>query len=232
MYAIIREGDGKFYTSMVFGCYKSADRCDYTNRFWIVLNKEKSALIKQPVLEQNTECLMPTVIITDADQNGWNRINENEESVDFLPTGALLSMLDHNRVPSELTRRCIEMDGAYRFASIRAINTADDIRDLEWASGGFHDAYIAEIKEVDNSLYILFDGTWGCSIEVWLSGEVSYDVSGREPEKGDPYWMGSTVAIEDGFVYLIDDEDISVSEIDSSCCWFRARTMRYRVIPD
>ena len=40
------------------------------------------------------------------------------------------------------------------------------------------------------------------------------------------------VVIEDGFVYLIDDEESSVSEIDTDCCWFRARTMRYRVIPD
>ena len=51
MYAIIREDDGKFYTSMVFGYYKSSDATDYKNRFLIVLNKAKTALIKQHVLE-------------------------------------------------------------------------------------------------------------------------------------------------------------------------------------
>ena len=44
MYAIIREGDGNFYTSLVFGYYKSSDDSDYKNRFWIVLNKSKTAL--------------------------------------------------------------------------------------------------------------------------------------------------------------------------------------------
>lgn len=47
-----------------------------------------------------------------------------------------------------------------------------------------------------------------------------------------PYWMGSTVTIDNGFVYLIDDEDVSVHDINSSYCWFKAKTMKYRVIPD
>ena len=232
MYAIIREGDGNFYTSMVFGYYKTSDDSDYKNRFWIVLNKSKTALIKQHVLQQNTTYLNPMVLITDADESGWNKISANEESVDFLPTVELLSMIDSDTVPSELTQKCIDMDSAYKFESIRIINNADDIRDLEWVSGGFHDAFIAEKKESENSLYLLFDGTWGCKIEVWFEGDISYDTSSRDPEKFDPYWMGSTVSIENGFVYLIDDEDISVNDINSSYCWFKARTMKYRVIPD
>lgn len=232
MYAIIREGDGRFYTSTVFGYYKSSDNSDYKNRFWIVLNKEKNALIKQHIFQPDTKYLIPTVLITDADISGWNTISENEESVDFLPTEELLSMIDCDAVPSELTRKCIELDGAYHFESIRTVNTANDIRDLEWVSGGFHDAFIADIKDDGNSLYILFDGTWGCKIEVWFEGEVSYDASSRDPKKGDPYWMGSTVMIDSGFVYLIDGEDVSISDIHSDFCWFRGKTMKYRAIPD
>ena len=232
MYAIIREGDGKFYTSMVFGYYKSSDDSDYKNRFWIVLNKEKTALVKQHVLQQNTKYLIPMVLISDADANGWNKIGENQESVDFLPIEDLLSMIDGGTVPNELTRKCIELDSAYKFESIRTIGTVNDIRDLDWVSGGFHDAFIADIKQNDDSLYILFDGTWGCKIEVWFEGDISYDTSSRDPEKRDPYWMGSTVTIDNGFVCLIDDEDVSINDINSSYCWFKARTMKYRVIPD
>lgn len=232
MYAIVREGDGKFYTSMVFGYYKSSDDTDYKNRFWVVLNKEKTTLIKQSVLQQNTKYLIPMVLITDADDSDWNKISDNEESVDFLPTAELLSLIDSNSVPSELTRKCIELDSAYQFESIRTINSANDIRDLEWVSGGFHDAFISEKREGVDSLYILFDGTWGCKIEVWFEGEVSYDASSRDPKTEDPYWYGSTVMIEDGFVYLIDDEDVSISALNSSYCWFKAKTMKYRVIPD
>lgn len=232
MYAIVREGNGKFYTSMVFGYYQSSDYADYKNRFWIVLNKAKTALVKQQVFQQNTKYLSPMVLITDADETDWNKISENEESVDFLPTRELLSLIDSNHVPSELTRKSIEMDKAYQFEPIRTINTTNDIRDLEWASGGFHDAFIAEKRECDNSLYVLFDGTWGCKIEVWFDGEVSYDTSSRDPEKYIPYWFGCTVTMEDGFVYLIDDEDVSVKDINPNYCWFKGRTMKYRVIPD
>ena len=184
MYAMIREGDGNFYTSMVFGYYKSSDDFDYENRFWVVLNKAKTSLVKQHVLQQGTEYLIPMVLIADADESGWNKISENEESADFLPTGELLSMIDSDTVPSELICKCIELDRAYKFESIRAINTANDIRDLQWVSGGFHDAFIADMKEDGSSLYILFDGTWGCKIEVWFEGEVSYDASSRDPENG------------------------------------------------
>lgn len=232
MYAIIREGDGQFYTSMVFGYYRSSDKSDYKNRFWIVLNKEKNALIKQHVFKQNTKYLIPMVLITDADETAWNKLSENEESVDFLPTGELLPLIDSNCVPDELTRKCIDMDSAYRFESLRAIESINDIRDLMCVSGDFHDAFIAEKKELDNSLYILFDGVWGCKIEVWFEGEVAYDTSCRDSGKYDPYWSSSTVTVEDGFVYLIDDENVSVSDLDSSFCWFKARSMKYRVIPN
>lgn len=232
MYAIIREGDGKFYTSMVFGFYKSSDEYDYKKRFWIILNKEKTELIKQHALQQNTKYLIPMVLITDADQTNWNQVSENEESVDFLPTSELLSLIDNHAVPEELVQKCIEMDNAYRFESIRTVTTSEDIRDLDWVSGGFHDAYISEIKEGEQQLCILFDGTWGCKIKVWFDGEVAYDVSSRDPELHDPCWFGSTIMIQGGFVYLVDDEDVSVEEITSGYCWFRARNMKYRVIPD
>lgn len=232
MYAIVREGNGLFYTSMVFGYYKTSDNADYKNRYWVVLNKEKTTLIKKHVLQQNTKYLIPMVLITDADESSWNKISDNEESVDFLPTAELLSLIDSKSVPKELTRKCIELDSAYQFESIRTINSVNDIRDLEWVSGGFHDAFIAEKIESENTLYILFDGTWGCKVEVWFEGDVSYDTSSRDPEKWDPYWYGSTVMIEDGFVYLIDDEDVSVNDINPDYCWFKARTMKYRVIPD
>ena len=230
MYAIIREGDGKFYTSMVFGYYKSSETTDCIDWFYVVLNKAKTALVKQCLWRYGPKGINPMVLISDADANGWNKFGENEASVDFLPTEELLSMIDSGTVPNELTQKCIEMDSAYRFESIRTINTVDDIRDLGWVSGGFHDAFIADIKQNDDSLYILFDGTWGCKIEVWFEGDVSYDASSRDPE--DRNWMRSTVTIDNGFVYLIDDEDVSINDINSSYCWFKARTMKYRVIPD
>ncbi len=231
VYAIIREGNGAFYTSMVFGYYKTSQDNDYKNRFWIVLNKEKTALIKQPVLQPKTKYLIPMVLVTDADESNWNKISEIEESVDFLPTKELPSLIDKNSLPIELTQKCIDMDSTYNFQVIRTITTPEDIRDFRSVSGGLHDAYIKEMREDEEQLYLLFDGTWGCKIEVWFEGEVEYDTSSRNSDLYDPYWFGSTVTRHDGFVYLIDDQ-ISVEEINSNYCWFKAKTMRYKVIPN
>jgi hypothetical protein len=68
------------------------------------LNKAKTALVKQCVWEFGPEGINPMVLIADADENGWNKISENEASVDFLPTEELLSMIDSGTVPNELTQ--------------------------------------------------------------------------------------------------------------------------------
>ena len=67
---------------------------------------------------------------------------------------------------------------------------------------------------------------------IYHSDGVAYDTSARDSKDSDPNWSGSTVTIQDGFVYLIDEEEISVQEITAGYCWFRARNMQYRVIPD
>ena len=77
-----------------------------------------------------------------------------------------------------------------------------------------------------------FDGTWGCETEVWFSGDLEYDTSSRDPEDCDPYWSGSTVLLQDGFVYIADEEDMTVEKIGTGYCRFKARHMRYRVVPD
>ena len=84
----------------------------------------------------------------------------------------------------------------------------------------------------DGSLYVKFDGTWGCKVEVWFWGEVEDDISSRDPDECDPYWYGSTVIIWDDFVYFVDEEDMTVDQISDGYCWFKARHMKYRIIPD
>ena len=63
-------------------------------------------------------------------------------------------------------------------------------------------------------------------------GDVEYDISSRNPEKCSPYWYGSTVILQDEFVYFVDEEDMIVDQISDGYCWFKARYMKYRIIPD
>lgn len=43
---------------------------------------------------------------------------------------------------------------------------------------------------------------------------------------------GSTVIINDGFIYFVDEEDMTVDQISEGYCWFKARHMKYRINPD
>ena len=241
MYAIVRQGDGKYYTSVVFGYYQSVTATDdyqrylerIHNRWFIVLNAEKTALVKQVIYDPNNKYLIPLVLITDEDTSGWTLREDYQGAVDFLPEAALFEMVERGEVPEELLRRCIELDKQARYEPYPEIRTQRDIENLECVSGYFHDAYIDKLETLENgALYLLFDGVWGCKIEMWFAGDVAYAVESRNPEKWDQYWMDSTVLLQDGYIWLIDDADMTPEELNDGYCWFRARRVKYHVIPD
>lgn len=84
----------------------------------------------------------------------------------------------------------------------------------------------------DGSLHLIFDGIWGCNIEMWFWGDLEYDTESRNPEFEDPYWFDSTLIMQDGFIYLVDGEDMTVDEITSEYCYFKAIHMKYKIIPN
>ena len=143
------------------------------------------------------------------------------------------SVLGKDEQPKEILDKCRAMDAEYVYEETMEIRTEADIANLSCAFGGFHDAFIAreELME-DGTLYLLFDGTWGCKIEVWFRGDLEYDTSSRHSDEYDHFWFGSTVILQDGFVYLIDDDGMTVNNIGPGYCYFKARHMKYRIIPD
>ena len=38
--------------------------------------------------------------------------------------------------------------------------------------------------------------------------------------------------IEDGFIYFYDCDGISPSKLSDNYCWFKARKVKYHIIPD
>ena len=73
-------------------------------------------------------------------------------------------------------------------------------------TGDFHDARIVEIEErADGSLRVLFDGVWGCDVELYFEGDVTYCTDSRNPMDYDPYWGDSQIAFRDGFIIFYDD---------------------------
>ena len=241
MHAIIRQDDGKYYVSAVFGYYRDVTATEDYKRYiesihkpyWIVWDSEKKRLIRWLSMVPDTKYIIPQILIVDSERNNWNLDEEGVGCVDFLSRELLDSFLDDEIQPEEILSKCRTMDSGYVYNEITEVKNQQDIEDLDWVSGGFHDARIAKEKlQDDGILYLRFDGTWGCEIEVWFSGDLEYDTSSRASEECDPYWYGSTVILHNGFVYFVDEEDMTVDKITSGYCYFKARHMKYKVIPD
>lgn len=241
MHAIIRQDDGKYYVSAVFGYYRDVTATEDYKRYiesihkpyWIVWDSEKKRLIRWLSMVPDTKYIIPQILIVDSERNNWNLDEEEVGCVDFLSRELLDSFLDDEIQPEEILSKCRAMDAGYVYNEITEVKNQQDIEDLNWVFGGFHDARIAKEKlQNDGTLYLRFDGTWGCEIEVWFSGDLEYDTSSRAPEECDPYWYGSTVILHNGFVYFVDEEDMTVDKITSGYCYFKARHMKYKVIPD
>lgn len=233
MYAIIGSGTGAYYTSAVFGFYTHthADHSDW-KQYYIVFDKEKSKLIEQPAYDPTTmPYLHKRVLITDGNHDDWSIDDHGHGGVDFLPKTVVDDFIK-NGLPEDVLAKCQAYDAANPYRESQPVTSERDIDNLMWVSGGFHDARIEKIEELPNGIKVLFDGVWGCQIEVTFTGEVEYDSESRNPEKYDPYWFDSTVTIQNGFIYMIDDEDVSVENITNGYCWFKARNMTYRVIPE
>lgn len=222
MHAIIRQGNGKFYVSAVFGYYKDITAEDDYKRYieeiykpyWIVWDEEQKRLIRWSTMVPDKKYIIPQILIIDSDQNNWVMDEQGVGCVDFLSRELLDSFLDEEQQPTDVLEKCRTAYQSFVYNETPEIKTKKDIEDFYLASGYLHDAYIIkeEIQE-DDTLHLIFDGVWGCQIEVWFWGDLDYDTSSRNPKYDDPCWYGSTVILQDGFVYLVDDDNMTAEQI-------------------
>ena len=241
MHAIIKMGDGKYYISSVFGYYNDVksegDYQRYLERihtpYYVVFNEEKTKLIKWYNMQPDTEFLIKQVLIIDSDESGWN-INEEDGTggVEFLPRELADKIISEGSIPDDIMQQCKKIEESYVYDEYREIKTEKDIEDFDWATGNFHDAYIKEQKILEGGeLYLRFSGIWGCQVEIWFWDDLEYCSESRNPEYSDPYWSCSTLELKNGYVYFVDGE-IDVKEITDGYCWFKARHMKYHIIPN
>lgn len=239
MHGIVRLKNGEYYDTEIFGYFcpiiSNDDYQQYLqsihNQYYLLLNKEKNRLYRQYVFDSSSKYLNPAILIVDADVSKWLVDEDGHGCIDFL------SNLPSDAIEDELTPEqlacCIEMDASYHYETYPSIQADADIENLMSVSGWFHDACIEKCEaQANGTLYVLFDGIWGCKIEIWFSGEVAYCIKGRDSDEYNPYWYGSTVVIQDGFIYLVDEENMKVEDISDDYCWFKAKHMKYHVIPN
>ena len=227
MHAIVREGSKEYYISPVFG-YLGGNYQHY-----YVWNKDRSRIFKLSAYETQAGFLTRGIIIVDSDQTDWTMDENGIGCVSFLTLDLLEDMVCMNDQPEDILKKCRDMDAEYEYEERPQIRTDRDVENLMWAAGCFHDAFIEkeEIQE-DGKLYVLFDGVWGCRIEMWFWGDLEYDTSSRNPDEYDPYWFDSTILLEGGFVYFGDDEGMTLDDFKKGYCYFKSRNVQYHVIPE
>ena len=114
MHAIIRQGNGKFYVSAVFGYYKDITAEDDYKRYieeihkpyWIVWDEEQKRLIRWSTMVPDKKYIIPQILIIDSDQNNWVMDEQGVGCVDFLSRELLDSFLDEEQQPTDVLEKC------------------------------------------------------------------------------------------------------------------------------
>ena len=109
MHAIIRQDDGKYYVSAVFGYYRDVTATEDYKRYiesihkpyWIVWDSEKKRLIRWLSMVPDTKYIIPQILIVDSERNNWNLDEEGVGCVDFLSRELLDSFLDDEEYDEE-----------------------------------------------------------------------------------------------------------------------------------
>lgn len=238
MYLIVRNADGSHYTSLAFGFYCFVTATDsyqrylegIYNRYYLVLDAEKRKLTQKYVFDRNTTALNPSVVIVDDDRTDWKTAEDGTGCLHFLEKYNPDTILQE--ISNEDLQRCIAMDAECHYEPYQVIETQADADRLMTAAGGFHDACISELSYKNDTLYVLFDGIWGCRIEAWFSGEVSWSTDSRNPEEYNSDWFCASLIVSDGWICLVDDDRVEGLDVPEDSCWFKARELKYHIIPN
>lgn len=241
MHAIIRMGNGEYYISAVFGVYKDTNCKEslvgYTV-YYIVFDQKKEKLVRKYLYDQKAlkgkgHLLHLMVLDLDYTRERWNLDEDGYGCVEFLNRKEIENYLAGETLPDTVLTRCRELDAAYEYREWNNIETEDDIAQLLNVTGWFHDAEIAKLEQRDDgSLFICFEGIWGCHLEMIFEDDVSFCKEYDNMDIYEPYWLGATLLIDGEYKILLDEEDLTPEDISKGYRWFKAKKIRYRVIPD
>lgn len=239
MHVLVCQGNGKYYVSAAYGYFRDVtateslekNRQMFRNPFFVVWNEEKTRLIRLKKYNPNVNHIVPQALVIDNDRQNWLADEEGAGCVDFLSRELLDSFLDDEKQPKELLSKCRALDADYVYNETPEIQSQTDIDHLMQAAGRFHDAFLEEKElQADGTLYLLYDGVWGCKIELWFWGDLEYSFAVRE-ESDFPYLFCCSLFLQNEFVYFFDD-DHAIEEISRGVDYIKARHMKYRIIPN
>ena len=234
MKALINHGDGSYHASKVFAVVndKIDNKWDAGYCFRYLVFDENNKLYfqdKYANIQKNIETLL---LIFDNDSSDMT-LNENGiGKVNCISNDELEDIINSGNYTNELLEKCKKYITKYNGEYID-IKKENDIENLMCVTGGFHDGYIKEInKNNDGELVVLFDGLWGCNIEMIFSKDVEYK-NDRSCDDGNIWWFSSSMIFKDNKIYFADDDCYTAEDnIKEYSTWFIAEKVKYRIIID
>lgn len=157
MRAIVRQWDGKYYVSPVFGYYKDVKSEDNYQRYlesirtpyYVIWDESGEHLVKWFAMQPNTKYLIPQILIIESNQEDWNVDEDGVGGVVFMPREMADQIIESGIFSDGIFGKCKAVGADYKYNPEPEIITKEDIENLEWASGGFHDACIEERKQME-----------------------------------------------------------------------------------
>ncbi len=228
MKAIVKLGNGKYYLSKVFGVFNDNLSDEFKSGYkyyYIVFDEEKKTLI---TLLEYPNNLVPEILIYDNDTSDMEIDKNDCGKVNFLSDDEINNILVGN-VSDDILSKCMKFVENNELDYIE-IKDDNDIENFMIVSGNLHDGYIKETSETNNNLYVLFDGVWGCNIEMIFEGNVQYQ---NLRDEDNLWWFGSTIFFDNNEIVLVDDECYEKGDDFKKCLtWFKAEKAKYKVTPD
>lgn len=233
MHAIIRLGQGNYYTSAVFGRYR-----DENGDYFIVYDQSKTKLIKIHRINPNLldRSLASRIIIFDDSDIGWKfemGTNRRYGGLAFLPKNEALSLVRAGKMPglpSTISTECQLADNAAVLPKWFSVSSDREVERLKIISDGFKDAFVSECQKHTKTgdIRVLFEGLAGYKLELIFSGNAYCHL--HDPEQDQPWWFDSKIALHNGYVYLIDSAEANISQFFNwSTDCFRAQKLLYRI---
>ncbi len=215
MHAVIRLGEGKYYTSVVLGKYRGTDPEDEWMRlleeqedsaYFIVLNEDKTKLIRRYYTDYSISYGGCTVLTFDDSTNGWTLDENGYGGVDFLSKTEALRITDGGKAPSALLEKCLELDGDRRFDESFDLSGLSELERFKCVTDSLFDTRLKTLTRVENDkYYALFTDGRGYDAELWLEGEVDANLRSEISGKTDP-WYSAEIGLRDGVFYICDSD--------------------------
>ncbi len=161
---------------------------------------------------ENSTALYPQVLVRNAsttNRGPWLDKGDIEGYAFFIKTKAMLNNIKRGLpLDPDYERECVEISITGIYNSTNEIADEQDIEDVNWFAGYFHDAYFEKIDWInDNKLEITFSGVWGFK---WFKLIFERNIDSHFEEYLDERGLyGASIFIENNQICFVAEEEVN-----------------------